>query len=118
VLALGCGDSTGPAAPTTGVLQITVSTDSANVAVDPGNYTLSIDDGPGQAVGANATITIGALPTGRHLVRLDGLAPNCAISGNNPRVVYVGTDKAPASPVSFSISCHADDGTGAGDWDY
>lgn len=104
VLTLACGDSSAPAAPTTGVLEITVSTDSANVAVDRGDYTLVIDGGPGQAVGANATLTIAALSTGRHLVRLDGVAPNYAVNGDNPRWAYVGTDKAPAPPVSFSIS--------------
>jgi hypothetical protein len=117
ILTVGCGDSRGPAAPTTGTLEIRVSTDSANVAVDPGGYTLIIDGGPGQAVGANATITIAGLPTGRHLVRLDGVAPNYTVNGNNPRWVYVGTDKAPASPVSFSVSRLGTTDCG-GCWDY
>jgi hypothetical protein len=104
ILTVGCGDSGGPAEPTTGTLEITVSTDSANVAVDPGGYTLVIDGGAGQAVGANATVTITGLPTGPHLVRLDGVAPNYAVNGNNPRWAYVDTDKTPASPVSFSVS--------------
>jgi hypothetical protein len=118
ILSVGCGDSNGPSAPTTGVLEITVSTDSANVAVDHGGYSLVIDGGPGQAVGANATLTIAALSTGRHLVRLDGVAPNYAVNGNNPRWVYVGTDKAPASPVSFSVSRLAGTTDCGGCWDY
>ena len=116
-LTVGCGDSSGPAAPTTGTLEISVSTDSANVPVDPGGYTLIIDNGPGQAIGANATITIAALPTGRHLVRLDGVAPNYAVNGNNPRWVYVGTDKAPAPLVAFSVSSTGTTDCG-GCWDY
>jgi len=119
ILTVGCGgDSSGPAAPTTGTLEISVSTDSANVPVDPGGYSLVVDNGPGQAIGANATITIAALSTGRHLVRLDGVAPNYAIGGDNPRWVYVGTDKAPAPPVSFSVSRLAGTSDCGGCWDY
>ena len=117
-LTVGCGDSSEPAAPTTGTLEISVSTDSANVPVDPGGYTLVVDNGPDQAIGANATITIAALSTGRHLVRLYGVATNYAINGDNPRWVYVGTDKAPAPPVSFSISRLAGTTDCGGCWDY
>ena len=117
VLALGCGDSTGPAAPTTGAIAISVSTASTSIDVDPDGYTLSIDGRPGQAVGVNATLTIGALPVGSHLLRLDGLAPNCSVRGPNPLSVDVIADN-PVSVASFSVSCSAKDGTGAGDWDY
>jgi hypothetical protein len=118
ILTVGCGgDSSGPAAPTTGTLEIKVSTDSANVPVDPGGYTLIVDNRPGQAIGANATITVAALSTGRHLVRLDGVAPNYAIGGDNPRWVYVGTDKAPAPLVSFSVSRLAGTTDCGGCWD-
>jgi len=117
VLTLGCGDSSEPTAPTTGTLEVRVSTDSANVGVDPGGYTLVIDGGPGQAVGANATVMILALATGRHLLRLDGVAPNYTINGNNPRWVDVGTAKAPALPVFFSVSRLVTTDCG-GCWDY
>ena len=118
LLPLGCGDSTGPAAaPTTGAIAISVWTTSAPLDVDPDGYTLSIDDGPGQAVGVNATLTIGALPEGSHLLRLDGLAPNCSVSGPNPLSIDVIADN-PVSLASFSVSCSAKDGSGEGAWDY
>ena len=116
-LTVGCGDSSGPAARTTGTLEISVSTDSANVPVDPGGYTLIVDEGPGQAISANVTIKF-ALFTGRHLVRLDGVATNYAINGDNPRWVYVGTDKAPAPLVSFSVSKLVGTSDCGGCWDY
>jgi hypothetical protein len=117
MLTAGCGDSTPiEPAPTTGTLVIRVSTDSANVAVDPGSYTLVIDVGPGQSIGANATVTIAGLATGRHLVRLDDLPPNYTIDGRNPRSVYVGTPQAPSPPVSFSVRAVATDCGGC--WDY
>ena len=117
VLTLGCGDSTAPAAPTTGAIAISVSTASAPIDVDPDGYTLSIDGRPGQAVGVNATLTIGALPEGSHLLRLDGLAPNCSVRGPTPLSVDVIADNR-ASVASFSVLCSAKDGSGAGDWDY
>jgi hypothetical protein len=124
MLTMGCGDSPGPIVPTTGAIEITVSTASENVAVDPDGYVLSVVAEPGlriwlpaHSVGVNAIVTVVALPTGKYLVRLDGLAPNCSVSGTNPRSVDVITDEA-ASTVSFSVSCLAQTDTGAGDWDY
>jgi hypothetical protein len=119
VLTLGCHDSTAPAAPTTGAIEITVSTAGASIDIDPGGYTLSIDTGPAEAVGVNTAVRIGDLRAGPHLVRLDGLAPNCSLSGTNPRWVDVTTDGA-ASPVSFAVSCIAKSeiDPGAGYWDY
>jgi hypothetical protein len=114
ILTLGCDDSTGPAQPT-GAIQITVSTKGANIDIDPDGYTLSIDHGPGQAVAVNAAVTIGALPSGRHRVRLDGLASNCSVSGTNPRVVEVIAGRS-AAPLSFAVSCFAPGGGGG--WDY
>ena len=85
ILTLGCDDSRPPAGPVTGAIEITVATASASIDIDPDGYSLSIDGGPGLPVGVNAAVTIGALPTGKHLVRLDGVAPNCSVSGTNPR---------------------------------
>jgi hypothetical protein len=115
ILTLGCDDSTGPAQPTTGAIQITVSTAGATVDIDPDGYTLSIDRGPGQAVAVNAAVTIGALSSGKHHVRLDGLASNCSVNGSNPRSVEVIAGQS-AAPLSFAVSCFAP--SGGGGWDY
>src|ERR1700693_376158 len=102
IVTFGCHDSTG-SAPPIGAIEITVATAGAITDIDPDGYTLSIDDAPGQAVGVKPTVTIGPLRAGTHFVRLTGLAPNCAISGTNPRAVDVPADNAAAS-VSFSVS--------------
>jgi hypothetical protein len=121
IATLGCGhDSNELAAPPpTGAIEITVSTTGASIDIDPDGYTLTIDTRPAEAVGVNTAVRVGGLRAGPHLVRLDGLAPNCSVSGTNPRWVDVTTDGA-ASPVSFAVSCIAkpEIGPGAGYWDY
>jgi hypothetical protein len=118
ILTLGCGgDSTAPAAQATGTIEISVSTASASTDVDPDGYALSIDGQPGQAVGVNVMLTVGALVQGTHLIRLDGLASNCSVRGPNPLSIYVYAGEA-HSPVSFSVSCSAMGTGGEGGWDY
>ena len=143
ILTLGCdnnstGPSTGPATkPTTGSIEITVATKSADIDVDPDGYSLHIGgagsgdelspgefrslfallrDSESRAVGVNAIVTVAALPTGRHIVQLDGLAANCWVGSANPRWVDVTTDNV--TLVSFPVTCTSiviDDG---GWWDW
>jgi hypothetical protein len=117
VLTLGCGDSTGPAALTTGTIAVAVSTTSANTDIDPDGYTVSIDGVWDRAIGVNAAVTIAAFPSGKHVVSLYGLASNCSMTGPNPLSVDVIADK-PASLASFSVSCSAQVDGGEGGWDY
>src|SRR5437773_6011953 len=87
--AAGCGDSTpvGIAGPTTGVLQVTVSTSGADIPAN--GYTVSVDSGAGQAVTVNGALTISGLKAGTHSVTLYGIAANCALSGAHTRAVDV-----------------------------
>lgn len=119
MLALGCGDSNvaTPTAPTTGALEIKVSTVSADADIDPDGYFLVIDEGAAVAVDVNAALTIGALQTGRHQARLEGLTEKCLVTGFNPRAVYVGTETAPSLPVFFVVSCAEINVGGGGEWD-
>jgi hypothetical protein len=79
-LAAGCLDGYGgpPVEPhhpaKTGTLQVTVSTTGADL--DPNGYVLTVDDQLERArPTANATVSIGRLPVGRHLVVLRDVAP-------------------------------------------
>lgn len=94
----GCGDF---AAPTTGAIGVSVTTVGADV--DPDGYIVWVDHRPIRVVGVNAATKIASLAPGNYLVRLDGLALNCSVSGTNPRSVAV-TAGATAN-ASFSISC-------------
>lgn len=121
ILSLGCDDPVAPyptVLPSTGTIEVSVSTLGANTDVDPDGYALSTS-GWSQTVGVNGAATIGSLTSGNYFVLLNGLAPNCRVDGTNPRLVGVVAGKA-ASRVSFSVSCLSKEeiDSGAGDWDY
>ena len=103
ILSSGCSHE--PTASTSGAIAVTVATAGANsdLDLDLDGYTLSVDSGPAQAVWVNATVTIGDLPTGSRLVRLDGVASNCAVDGTNPRTVNVAFGVT--AEVVFTIRC-------------
>lgn len=107
ILTVGCDNSVAPVTPTEGEIVIVVSTTGSTDAVDPDGYTLSIDGGPAQPLGINALVTVGSLPWGKHLIRLEGLASNCSLSslsGTNPRNVDLSPDKSHPA-ISFDVSC-------------
>lgn len=102
---IGCRETSGP---TTGDIEITVSTTGAFRDLDQDGYSLSIDGGPERAVASNGVLTFPDLPTGNHLVQINGLATNCSVSGTNPRSVDVGSGgKTRALAVSFLVACAA-----------
>jgi hypothetical protein len=84
---------------------IAVTTSTSGPAPDPDGYTIRVDQGPEQPVGADATATIGDLAPGTHTVELGGLAPNCQVDGENPRTVELAAGGAVA--VAFRVVCSA-----------
>lgn len=103
ILTLGCNDFNAPAAPMTGTLEINVFTSGASIDFDPDGYVIGVDTGPQRAVGVNTTETFPELPPGSHLVRLEGLSPNCSVRGTGKLSVDVTAGgKAVAL---FAVSC-------------
>lgn len=99
--ALGCSgsESTGPS---TGTVQVTALT--TGVALDPDGYLVALDGGGAQPLARNGgMVTFSSVEAGNHSVALSGLAPNCAVSGPNWRMVRV-TAGATAQLV-FQIAC-------------
>jgi len=113
MFALGCDDSTGPAAGSTGAIRVNVSTTSAKIDLDPDGYSLAIDGGSSQSIAPTASVTIPGLSRGTHLVQVDGLQPNCAVVGDNPRSVDLGSEGTADTPVlvSFAVYCVANTGS-------
>jgi TolB protein len=86
--------------PGTGSLSITTAT--AGSSLDPDGYTVSVDGAASQAIGLNATLAIDDLALGTHAITLSGIASNCHLAGENPRMVEV----LPGSTtVSFDLNC-------------
>ena len=103
ILTVGCNDANAPAAPTTGTLEVNVFTSGAAIDFDPDGYLIGVDTVPQRTVGVNTTETFPELPPGSHLVRLEGLSPNCSVGGSGKLSVDVTAgDKAVAW---FGVSC-------------
>ena len=94
----------------TGSIRVTTVTSGP----DPdNNYSVSVDGGTAQNIGANSTITINGIGAGTRPVTLSGIAGNCEVEGDNPRsaTVTAGT----TAEVAFAVACAAPT-IGPGSW--
>ncbi|HET6778104.1 MAG TPA: hypothetical protein VFH26_04400, partial [Gemmatimonadales bacterium] len=100
--AVSCGDGEGiTPPPTTGTLEISTTSDGTDVDAD--GYSVQVDGGTAQAIPASGTLTIDEVTLGTHSVVLGGLAPNCAVSGENPQSIEV--TPGDTSIVAFVVTC-------------
>jgi hypothetical protein len=93
--------------PGTGSLTIVVATTGASI--DPDGYELSVDDGVPESIMVNGTLTRPALSLGEHVAALTGLAPNCEVTGENPRPVTVKASEE--ASLAFAVTCTATTGS-------
>lgn len=94
-----------PPPPATGGLTITVAT--AGASPDTDGYTLTVQ-GVTRAVASTSTTTItGLTPAalGANSVLLAGVAPNCTVTGTNPRPVVIVANAT--GGVGFTVTCLA-----------
>jgi hypothetical protein len=103
----GCGGEDLTTPRTTGTLQLVTAT--TGVEIDPDGYTVRLDGEPPRAIGASASLPDLEVAAGSHTVQLAGLAPNCAVTGENPRTVSLPGDQT--RKVSFDVTCTATIGT-------
>jgi hypothetical protein len=87
--------------PPSGALVISTSTRGLNKDLD--GYSALVDGAAGQPVGADADLTLPALPIGPHTVELSGIATNCSVSGENP--LEVSLTNGGTTRVSFQVEC-------------
>lgn len=102
---------------TTGTLKVTAAT--SGVELDPNGYSVLVDEtcyigyygyeycyyAWTGSVGANGTVNIPGLAVGEHTVRIDDVASNCAVAGDNPRTASV--PPGDTVEVAFTITCVA-----------
>jgi VCBS repeat-containing protein len=94
----GCGDPTAP--PSTGSLDVTITTSGA--LTEPDSVEVVIDSqAQAWVMGGHAVIT--GIATGRHSIKLGGVAPACNVTTDNPLAVDI---RAGASTsVEFAVRC-------------
>ena len=108
-VAAGSGGSTAfavtCAAPPSGSLTVSTTTNGPN---PPSGYTVTVDAGSSQAVGATGSVTFNNLGVGTHSVGLSPIPSNCNVSGANPQTVSITANNT--TPASFTINCTATTG--------
>jgi Tol biopolymer transport system component len=86
---------------------LNVTTRTTGVATDADGYVMSdqysFHSAVYHSVSANETVTITALIPGQFILTLNGVAPNCALVGPNPRTIDVEAGKT--ASVTFEITC-------------
>ena len=96
ILSLGCNDTLGPSV---GTLDVTVST--TGVDVDADGYIVTVA-GTTRQVANNASVVFTGIPPGEYPVVVDGVDPNCSVTGNN-QLVKIATTRP--SRVSLAVTC-------------
>jgi probable HAF family extracellular repeat protein len=86
---------------TTGTVEVTTVTTGSQL--DPDGFLISLDDGVGQVIGVNTTLTFPAVAPGAHTVKLAGLAVNCVVQISDVKPVSVIAGNK--STVSFAVRC-------------
>lgn len=91
------------AGPSLGSIQVTVATNGNAADLDTDGYTVTIDDGSGQSITIEGSVTFNQVTAADHSVALSGLASNCYVPGLDPVTVTVrGGSTARAS---FLVNC-------------
>jgi hypothetical protein len=69
---------------------------------------VAVNEGAAQPIAANGTLELNDVPAGDVSVLLDGIAANCAVSGDNPATVTV-VQGTPGTH-TFTVTCAANTG--------
>jgi hypothetical protein len=97
--AVTCSDATG---------SLTISTATSGVSPDPNGYVITLDGSERGPIEINAELTLDGLAPGLHSVGLDGLAPNCSVTGENPQPVTIA--QGATATLSFAVGCQTPTG--------
>ncbi len=103
---VGIGVTCAPPPDGAGTLRVTTATSGPDQPA--GGYTLSVDGGPGQPIGRNATVALSNTSAGTHAVLLAEVPGHCTVTGQNPRSVTVPADGS--VEVSFEVTCTSNTG--------
>ena len=104
----GCEDGVGPA-PERGSVKVSVVTTAEVIDRDKDGFLIRIGADAPRHLALDAIAEYRDIPAGIHSVRLEGVAPNCSISG--PAEQSVEVIAGDTVSVSFAVSCVANVGT-------
>jgi len=85
-------------------LEVSIITSGSNI--DPDGYTLSVEGVDDRFVKANDNVTYNDLYADEVRVQLSGIASNCTVGGENPRIVNLNNADN-AGFTEFDISCES-----------
>ncbi|MDZ7658803.1 IPT/TIG domain-containing protein [Fodinibius sp.] len=85
-------------------LEVSIITSGSNI--DPDGYTLSVEGADDRFVKANDNVTYNDLYADEVRVQLSGIASNCTVGGENPRIVNLNNADN-AGFTEFDISCES-----------
>lgn len=105
LIGTGCQDPTSP--PTPGAIRVQVAEEGTDL--QRGGYLSVVDNDSRPLDVPNLRTTFTNIAPGAHVVRLDGIAPNCAVVGQNPVTVQVANSET--VDVRFTVACVAYIGT-------
>jgi TolB protein len=86
-----------------GSAEITVTTSTTGANLDPDGYLVAVDTAPGQPIGPRGSVRFGALFPGSHQVLLSGLASDCTVAGDNPRLLALAASDTVT--IAFLVDC-------------
>jgi hypothetical protein len=89
--------------PSDGALEVTTNTTGEDP--DAGGYTMTVNGGTAEPIGANAVVTKPNLAPGDYQVQLGDVAANCTVAGDNPRTIAVASGAT--AQTTFSVTCSA-----------
>lgn len=87
--------------PSTGSIEVVIATTGSGT--DSDGYTLTLDGATEATALANETVTIDEVEEGSYTVAIEGVASNCAVSGNSTQSVSVTAGSSVT--VNFNIDC-------------
>lgn len=82
---------------------LAVTTTTSGEDIDPDGYEVEIDGISSGAIGTADTRVFSDIPTGDRLVELTGLAENCAVQGDNPRLRTIIDGQTTLT--TFAVAC-------------
>jgi hypothetical protein len=108
LLALGCGGEDGITEFATGQLTVVITT--AGDELDADGYTVRVDQGGAQPIGATGELQFNGLESGDHTVTLSGITANCTPAEGLTQTVRVS--EGSMATVTYTVICLANPSTG------